>query len=157
MKIPSIRTRRDMETAAELRAAGATWETAAGQLGRDPTLLMRWARVYREDWERLLREAEQRLLRQGSNESRSVLRILLRAKSSKLRLAAADKLAHHCREEKALQEPPSPHTDRTAFLAYLEEMTDAQFQEYLADVVQRLHPQGPGTGNENPPSPAGPD
>jgi hypothetical protein len=156
MLIPSIRTRRDMETAAELRAAGATWETAAGQIGRQPNLLMRWARVYSEEWERLLREAEQRLLRQGSNESRSTLRLLLRCKSSKIRLAAADKLAHHCRAEKALQEPPSPQTDKTAFLDYLEEMTDAQLQQFMAEVVQRLHPQGCGPGSENPPSPAGP-
>ena len=41
MKIPSMRTRRDMETAAELRAAGASWETAAAELGRQPVLLMR--------------------------------------------------------------------------------------------------------------------
>ena len=34
MRIPSIQTRRDMEMAAELRAAGATWETIGEQLVR---------------------------------------------------------------------------------------------------------------------------
>ncbi len=82
MKIPSTRTRRDMEAAADLRAADATWETAAEQTGRHPNLLIRWARVYRDEWEQLLRETEQRLSRHASNKSRSVLRKLLRAKSS---------------------------------------------------------------------------
>jgi hypothetical protein len=34
MKIPTTRTRRDMEIVAELRAAGATWETAALKVQR---------------------------------------------------------------------------------------------------------------------------
>src|SRR2546423_975978 len=101
MKILSSRTRRDLEAVAELRAAGATWETAAEHVGRQPNLLMRWARVYRDEWEQLLREAEERLSRQASNESRSVLRGLLRHKNSKIRMNAADKLVHHRREEKA--------------------------------------------------------
>ena len=77
MKIPSIRTRRCMESAADLRAAGATWETAADQVGRQPNLLMRWARVYREEWERLLRDAEERLVRQASLRSAAQRQILL--------------------------------------------------------------------------------
>jgi len=56
-----------MEAAADLRAADATWETAAEQTGRQPNLLIRWARVYRDEWEQLLRKAEQRLSRHASN------------------------------------------------------------------------------------------
>ena len=142
MRIPSDRTLHDMETAAELRAAGATWETAAEQLGRQPTLLIRWTRHYHEDWERLLREAEERLSRQASNESRSVLRMLMRCKSSKIRLSAADKLMRHGLEEKAKREPPEPRVDRSAYIALLEEMTDDQLQEHLAEFVRRIHAEG---------------
>ena len=153
MRIPSHRTLRDMETASELRAAGATWETAAEQLGRQPTLLIRWTRHYHEDWERLLRDAEERLSRQASNESRSVLRMLMRCKSSKIRLSAADKLMRHGLEEKAKREPPDPHVDRSAYVAFLEEMNDDQLQEHLAEFVRRIHTEGGVAGTANPPSP----
>jgi len=142
-----------METAAELRAAGATWETAAEQLGRQPTLLIRWTRHYHEDWERFLREAEARLSRHASNESRSVMRKLLRAKSSRIRLTAADKLTRHWHEEKAKEAPPDPHVDRSAYVAFLEEMNDDQLQEHLAEFVRRIHTEGGVAGTANPPSP----
>src|SRR5262249_10589237 len=77
MKIPSAKTRRDMEIAAELRAAGATWETAAEKLGRRRFVVQRWAKDYPDEWERLLGDAEQRVSREGTNESRSAMRILL--------------------------------------------------------------------------------
>ena len=70
MRIPSARTRRDMETAAELRAAGATWDTIAAQLERQPNVVIRWTSVYREDWERMYAAAEERESRLGDNESR---------------------------------------------------------------------------------------
>ncbi|HLW67338.1 MAG TPA: hypothetical protein VKS79_18630 [Gemmataceae bacterium] len=66
MKIPSIRTRRDMEMVADLRAAGATWETAALKVQRRAGLLRRWAKVYAEEWVRLFREAEERLGREAN-------------------------------------------------------------------------------------------
>ncbi len=142
-----------METAADLRAAGATWETAAAQIGRQPTLLIRWTRFYQEDWERLYRQAEERLSRHASNESRSVLRKLLRAKSSKIRLTASDKLTRHWHEEKAKEAPPDPHVDRSAYVAFLEEMNDDQLQEHLAEFVRRIHTEGGVAGTANPPSP----
>lgn len=157
MNIPSARTRRDMETAAELRAAGATWETAAVQLGRQPNLLMRWARIYRDEWERLNQEAEEHLSRQAGNESRHVLRTLLRSKSSKIRLTAADKLTRYRLQERAKAAPPNAHVDQSAFLTTLEEMSDADLQKYLADFVQRIHAQGPEPGLANPHGAAGPD
>ena len=156
MSIPSARTLRDLETVAELRATGASWETAAAEVRRHPNVLMRWARVYRDEWDRLLREAEDRWSRQASNESRSVLRILLRAKSSKVRLAAAGKLAQHRLDEKAREPPPDPHVDRTAYVAYLEEMSDEQLHAYLAEFVRGLHAEGGAGAVANPPGPPGP-
>ncbi len=144
-----------METAAELRAAGATWETAADQIQRDATVLIRWARVYRDDWERLLREAEERLSRQASNESRSVLRTMLRHKSSRVRLSAADQLTRHRLDEKAKQQPPDPHVDRCAYIDFLEEMNDAQLHEYLAEFVKQIHAEGGQPAMADSPGPPG--
>ena len=60
MHIPSARTRRDMELAAELRVAGATWDDIAEKLKRHPNLVLRWTSRYREEWEQMLRAAEGR-------------------------------------------------------------------------------------------------
>jgi hypothetical protein len=132
-----------MELAAELRAAGATWETAALQLRRQVGLLVRWSRNYREEWERLFKDAEERLSRQSGNESKAVLRQLLRSKSSKLRLAAADKLTRLRLEEKTAEGPPDPHADLAAFVACAEEMSDDELKEYLEEFV-REHGNAPG-------------
>jgi hypothetical protein len=61
MKIASQRTLDDMDSAAELRVQGATWDTIAQVLGRHKRVLTRWVRYYPEDWERLFNEAKQRL------------------------------------------------------------------------------------------------
>ena len=137
MHIPSIKTRRDMETAAELRAAGATWDTIAERLQRQPAVLIRWTKTYRDDWERFLADAEDRISRQASNESRSVMRTLLRHKSSKIRLTAAEKLAKQRLAEKAALPPPEPRADMTAFLTYAQEISDEQLDEYIAEFIQQ--------------------
>ena len=156
MKIPSMRTRRDMETAAELRAAGASWETAAAELGRQPNLLMRWAKVYREDWERLLLEAEERADREVSNEARTALRILLRSKNSKVRLAAAGNVARHWLAKRSGANAPDPRTDHAAYLAYVEEMSDEQLEQYLAEFAGRTRGQDSDASVASPQSAAGP-
>ena len=139
MRIPSARTRRDMEAAAELRAQGANWETCAINVGRHVNSVMRWTRVYREDWERLLHEAEQRLSQQAGNESRTTLRKLLAHKSSRVRLSAADKLTKLRLDEKASEPAPDPRSNLSAFFSHLEEISDEELEAELADVVGRMH------------------
>ena len=135
-----------METAADLRAAGATWETAARQVGRDPTLLMRWARHYREEWQQLYREAEERLARRASDEARAVLRTLFRAASAKVRRAVADKLAQRRHDEKAREAPSNPKADRLAYLDFVEKMSDEQLQQYLLEFVADIRADGGDSG-----------
>ena len=137
MNIPSTRTRHDMEIAAELRAQGATWATIGLQLKRQPGLLQRWTRVYAPDWDRLLKGAEERLSRHANNESRAVLRELLRAENGKLRLAAAERLAKLRLQEKAKEPPADPHADVAAIVAAADAMSDAELEEYLAEFVKK--------------------
>ena len=138
MKIPTTRTRRDMEIVAELRAAGATWETAALKVQRRAGLLRRWTKVYPEEWERLFREAEERQGREANNESRTVLRELLRSKETKARLAAAERLARLRQQHMAKQPKPDPHGDLAAFLAAAQEMSDAELDEYMAEFFAEM-------------------
>ena len=135
-----------METAADLRAAGATWETAARQVGRDPTLLIRWARHYREEWQGLYREAEERWARRASDEGRAMLRTLFRAASAKVRRAVADKLAQRRHDEKVREAPPDLHAEQSAYLAFVEQMTDEQLQQYLLEFVADIRADGGDSG-----------
>src|SRR5262245_57593068 len=109
MHITSEKTRRDMEAAAELRAAGATWETIGEVLGRKPFVLTRWARVYRDGWRGFLRYAEDRLLQQCDSDARTKLRALLRHESSRVRLKTADQYMRRRVAENAAQRPPDHH------------------------------------------------
>jgi len=138
MKIPSARSLRDMEIAAELRAQGATWETVALKLKRQVGVLTRWTKHYREEWERLFREAEERLSRLANNESRMVLRELLRSKKSGVRLAAAERLSRLRLQEKKAEPAPQAHSDLATVVAAVEEMTDEELEEYMAEFFREM-------------------
>lgn len=139
MKIPSARTLRDMELAAELRAAGATWETIGAKLSRQPNVVQRWACVYRDEWERMLAEAEERLSRLADGESRTALRQLVRHKSAKLRLAAADKISRRRMEELKRRGPGGHDAGLAAMLGRIEEMSDDELESTIADFVRKVH------------------
>jgi hypothetical protein len=146
MRIPSDRTRRDMELAAELRAAGAPWEVVAEKLGRQRFVMHRWGKLYPDIWERLLREAEERYGREGNNESHVELRRMLRHKSSRVRLAAADKLTKLRLAELDRQASLDPREDLNSFLAHADEISDEELYQYLCEFIEELrsgdHPSG---------------
>jgi hypothetical protein len=128
MKIPSSRTRQALEEAAELRAAGATWETIAGQLQRQKNVVSRWQNYYAEEWEQLLRDAEERTSRHANNEARNSLRIALRSLDAKERLAAAKQLAHMRKDEKAAQPITDRHSRYTHFTNQIQELSDEELR-----------------------------
>jgi HEAT repeat protein len=142
MKIPSIRTRQDMETAAELRAAGATWETIAAQLQRKLSLVARWAKLYAEEWECLLREAEERLSRHADNESRSVTRQLLRDNDPKVRLDAADALAQRRQQEKAAEPASDPQSRYNTLTSQLDELSDEELRRFTLELILEAQETG---------------
>jgi len=135
MNIPSVRARRDMEIVAELRAQGATWETAALVVGRQPGLVRRWTRVYRNEWELLLKEAQARRSQQVGDKARGVLRELMLSKKSNVRLKAAEKLAWLRKEDKAMEAPPDPYADAAALIAAVDGMSDDELEKYIAQFL----------------------
>ena len=58
---------------------------------------------------------------------------------------AADKFTRHRLEQKAKEMPPDLHVEHSAYIAYLEEMSDEQLEQYLAEFVARTQVEG-GTG-----------
>ena len=131
MKIASIRTRQDMEMAAELRASGATWKTVAENLRRRLNVVWRWTRWYRDEWEALLRDAEERASREGASASHAVMRQLLRHKNAKIRLSTAEKLIKLRLAEKAAEPPRHSTSNLSALLTHLEELSDVELDHTL--------------------------
>ena len=137
MKIASFVTRRDMEIAAELRAAGATWETIAKKLGRQRVVVTRWTTWYSDDWNRLIEDAEERWARNGSAESRAIIRLLLRDTSPRIRLCTAETLVRRRLAEKAAEPSINPRTDLRAFMALLEKAPDADLERSIDEFLRR--------------------
>jgi hypothetical protein len=136
MHVPSEKTRRDMEAAAELRAAGATWETIGEVLGRKPFVLTRWARVYRDEWRGYLRYAKERALQQVNSEARMKLQALLRHESSHIRMKTAVQYLREQLAENATRRPPDPQLELADFLAKIEKMSDEELQESIAEFIK---------------------
>jgi transposase-like protein len=59
-----------LTTAAELRAAGASWKKVGEQLGRSDETCRQWMRRYPETWRRLFHEAETHLIAEAGSEAR---------------------------------------------------------------------------------------
>ncbi len=135
MHIPSEKTRRDMEAAAVLRASGATWDTIGEVLGRHAFVLTRWARVYREDWDQYLHQAHERLLERRDADDRAKLRALLRHANSRIRRTTADHLLREHRARRAAEGPPDLRTDLAALLNHVEQISDEELNEYLAEFI----------------------
>ncbi len=140
MHIPSSRTLRDMEAAAELRTAGATWDMVGEVLGRHPYVMRRWTHVYRDDWECFVHDAEERARQKRSEEARAAIRGALRHESPRVRRAAADNLLRERRAEKAT-EPPDLRANIPLALRALEQITDAELDERLAEYLRQTRGQ----------------
>jgi UDP-N-acetyl-D-mannosaminuronic acid transferase (WecB/TagA/CpsF family) len=89
MSQPSSELREMISTAAEMRAAGKSWETVAAQVKRTPRTVRSWPQLYPRLWKSALREAQDQLLIGAAAESVIALRNQLRSKDEKLRHAAA--------------------------------------------------------------------
>ena len=68
-----------MTLAAELRAAGSSWEIVGAKVQRSPRTCREWPLRYPDDWKRLYREAEEALVAEAGAEGMFFLLKLLRA------------------------------------------------------------------------------
>jgi hypothetical protein len=148
MRIQSPQTRRDLEIAAELRAAGASWDTAAAVLHRQPHLLSRWSRVYFEEWQRLLAQAEERQAHTDA-ESRSALRKRLQSRDANTRVEAATNLMQQRLDEMAAQSPAQVPTDPAAFKAHVEQMNAQELDGFLTNFFDNLYAKRTATMSDS--------
>lgn len=139
---PLVRTL--MTVAADLRAAGNTWETIALRLKRTVATVRGWPTRYADDWGRLYRAAEHRQLADAALEASLLLRKLLRSQDERVVERVCKFLYdRHCKvlleqdkqDAGAVDSAGDRDDDWEAFIAYVESLTDEQRQALEADLV----------------------
>ena len=123
--------------AADLRAAGSSWDAVAARLNVPADAAREWPSLYPTEWQTALRAAEKRLVSEASAESVLILRQLLRSEDEKVRRDAAkflvDLRLELAKLDRPAEPPPPPLTSDTArFVAFLEGHTDEQLAELVA-------------------------
>ena len=123
--------------AAKLRAAGASWESAAAQLGCAVETVLKWPDDDR--WPALFAEAERRLAVEASSEAVLILRQLLRAEDEKVRRDAARFLLELrfrlAAPSDTSDQLPSPRSaDARRLVAFLESHSDDELARLAAEV-----------------------
>lgn len=161
-KQPSPEIRCLMALAAEMRAGGATWESVAHKVQRQPRTCRAWPLRYPEEWERLFCAAEDALLAEAGSESLHFLRRLLRSEDEWLRQNTAKFLLTQRRSARILKREAAAAgqlLDKWGpFLAYLERLDDAEVGAFLEEFLARhftpanpAPPPDPGEANPQAP------
>ncbi|HET6572972.1 MAG TPA: hypothetical protein VFG68_05165 [Fimbriiglobus sp.] len=144
--------------AAELRAAGSSWEVVAAQVGRAARTVRRWPTLYRARWAAALRAAEARIATEAAAESVLTLRQQLRSEDGKVSRDAAHKLIQYrvALGKKKVARPnktdPPPGSEVVRVAAYLESLSDDQREELLDRALSVLsaHRDGRHAGGDPP-------
>lgn len=145
--------------AAELRAAGHPWESAARLMDRHARTMRRWPLLYPDRWAAALRDAQRRVIGDVAAQSLEVLRRMLHADDGRLRKEAAAFLADLRVKQARLDlkvGPPGPPVPPLALeiARILEDYSDEdaaqllvllrQFRRDRARGDDRVLPGGPG-------------
>jgi hypothetical protein len=128
--------------AAELRAAGATWQTVAKAVNRHERIVRGWQRKYAQRWADALLEAERRMTAHSDCEGVLTLRRLLLSADEKIRWHAAKALIarriDHLKIEVRTLPPPQPRRSSAAaeLIALLDEYPDEELTAIAAIAVE---------------------
>ncbi len=126
----SLRKQRLRERAAEMKAAGSSWETIATALQRTVQTVKKWPRVYANEWQELFGKFEKQFLDEAAAESVLALRKQLRGEESAVSIRASDKLIRY-RISRAKSTTPTANVVPSA------EERDLQFAKELEEESRR--------------------
>jgi hypothetical protein len=130
--------------AAELRAAGSSWEAVAREVGRATETVRKWPAVFPDLWQPAFRDAKKAVVDEVTAESVLKLREQLRSEDEKIVRDAAQKLIQF-RVALGKQKAAKQKADRKPHGLDLSGMTDAELDAlydrllpaYLADRERR--------------------
>jgi hypothetical protein len=141
--------------AAELRAAGSSWEAVAREIGRPAETVRKWQYHFPDLWRAAFAEAKKAVVEEVAAESVLKLREQLRSKDEKTARDAAQKLIQY-RVALGKKKAAKPDPDRKRGLdlagmsdAELDALIDRLLPAYLADRVRR-HRGGGAAGPGEP-------
>jgi hypothetical protein len=147
MKPPPDKLLPLVTTAAELKAAGASWAAVALRVGRSPDTVRRWPALYADAWRRLVGDAERQLLADVGAESVTTLRQMLRSEDEKIRRDAARTLLALRDKAKAGagDDAAGAGGKWSPIVAYLERLTDDQITTLTDELTAAVRggPDGP--------------
>ena len=127
----SERMQRALERAAEMKAAGSSWEAIAIALQRTVQTVKKWPRVYANEWQVMFGQFEKQFVDEAAAESVLALRKQLRIEKSTLSVRAADKLIRY-RISRAKSTPaPPPNEGMSA------EERDLQFTKEMEEEARQ--------------------
>jgi hypothetical protein len=154
-----------LTVAAQLRAAGASWETIAARVKRSARTCRHWPVAYPDEWRRRYRQAEALLFAEAGAEALLILRAQLRSQNEKISLAAAQFLLKNRTDLRAQEDraaaagPGALDAEITRFVAHVRDLSDAQLDALVDGFVarRRLAADGGAAGAAPPPGPALPE
>ncbi len=91
----SVRMQRAIHRAADMKAAGSSWEMIAAELQRTVQRVKKWPRVYAIEWQELFGKFEKQFLEEAAAESVLALRKQLRVEAPLVSVQAAEKLIRY--------------------------------------------------------------
>jgi hypothetical protein len=130
MQTPPLQLVGLVARAAELRAAGQSWEQVARAVQRGVDTVKKWPSRYADYWNQLLAEARRISIESAGDEARAALRVHLRSDKDASSRDAAKQLIHH-QATLTKTDPSTPLTDLQRFFDYLEELTDDDLNTLL--------------------------
>jgi hypothetical protein len=151
---PTIPARADVEAAADLRAAGCSWEAIARRLADwfAPAAVESWPAAYPDVWDPRFYATHRRLAAEAEAEGRAVLRQDLRQTRDKDRRDVAKKLIDHGRRTAPGGRQTSAASDVQNLVDHLEGLSHDDLRTHLEGLLAELEggrghdPGGPPVG-----------
>src|SRR5262245_39431983 len=148
MNQPSRELLQRLRAAAELRAAGLSWDVVAGRVGRAAATCARWPARYPVLWRSFFRDAVRASEQESAIEARATLRKMLRGEDDRQKLTAAQQLLKAPRPRPRGKCTIAPE-DRAlaAFISQLRSVSDEELDRLAHEFA---HASGDPAGVEGP-------
>ena len=127
--------------AASMRAAGQPWDAIGAAVDRHAETVRRWPDRYPGQWSPTFRMVESQLIAEAAIEARATLRLLLRAKRGKYRLAAASHLLTSNDRSRTLESQTAVEqvTPECARCRELATMSDDRLEHFVNSYYRSLN------------------
>lgn len=136
-----------IERAAELRAAGNSWEQTGQKLGKSGRTVRTWRYRYRAFWDQTIAAARREVAADAADEGLAILRSVARSDDEKVRRDASARLVDLRTPD---DDAPAGNNELIRFVEFLESLTDDQLDSLLGVEHRGDDPRSTGGSAETP-------